>query len=52
MFLAKSPELPIAVWLKRGDKNEIFLYSQYTRMEFDPKLFAKPADVKFLDSKP
>jgi hypothetical protein len=41
LFVAKSAELPIAVSLKRGDKNEIFLYSQYARMEFDAKLFAK-----------
>ena len=49
LFLAKSPELPglpIAVSLKRGDKNETILYSQYARTEFDPKLFAQPADVK------
>jgi hypothetical protein len=52
LFLAKSPELPIAVSLKRGDKNEIFIYSQYSRMEFDPKLFAKPADVRIESSKP
>jgi hypothetical protein len=52
LLLAKSPELPMAVSLKRGDKNEIFLYSQYARMEFDPKLFAKPVDVKIEDSKP
>jgi len=53
LFLAKSPELPIAVSLKRGDKNEIFFYSQYARMEFDPKLFAKPADFNIIqDSKP
>ena len=52
LFLAKSSKLPIAVSLKRGDKNDIFLYSQYARMEFDPKLFAKPADVKIEDSKP
>jgi len=52
LFVAKSAELPIAVSLKRGDKNEIFLYSQYARMEFDAKLFAKPADVKIQDSKP
>jgi hypothetical protein len=51
LFLAKSPELPIAVSLKRGDKNEIFLYSQYARKAFDPKLFAKPADVKIEESK-
>lgn len=52
LFLAKSPELPMAVSLKRGDKTEIFLYSQYDRMEFDAKLFAKPGDVKIEDSKP
>jgi hypothetical protein len=52
LFLAKSPELPIAVSLKRGDKTEIFLYSQYARMEYDSNLFAKPADVKIQDAKP
>lgn len=52
LFLAKSPELPVAVSLKRGDKTEIFLYSQYARMEFDAKLFAKPADMKIEDLKP
>jgi hypothetical protein len=51
LFVAKSPELPIAVSLKRGDKTEIFLYSQYARMEFDPKLFAKPADAKIEEPK-
>jgi hypothetical protein len=50
--MAKSPELPIVVSLKRGDRDEIFIYSQYARMEFGPKLFAKPADVKIQDSKP
>jgi hypothetical protein len=52
LFVAKSPELPVAMSLKRGDKTEIFLVSQYARMEFDPKLFAKPADLKIQDSKP
>jgi hypothetical protein len=52
LFLAKSPELPIAVSLKRGEKSDIFLYSQYARMEFDPKLFGKPEGVKIEDSKP
>jgi len=52
LFVAKSPELPVAVSLKRGGETEIFLYSQYARMEFDAKLFAKPADVKIEDLKP
>jgi len=52
LFVAKSPELPIAVSLKRGDKTEIFSYSQYARTAFDPKFFAKPEDVKIQDSKP
>jgi len=52
LFVAKSPELPVAVSLRRGDKNDIFLYSLYARTEFDPKLFAKPANVKIEDSKP
>ena len=52
LFVAKSPELPIAISLKRGDKTEIFSYSQYARTAFDPKFFAKPEDVKMQDSKP
>ena len=52
LFVAKSPELPIAVSLRRGDKNDVFLYSIYARTEFDPKLFAKPENVRIEDSKP
>ena len=51
LFVAKSPELPVAVSLRLGDRNDIFLYSIYARTEFDPKLFAKPQNVKFEDSK-
>ena len=52
LFVAKSPELPVAVSLRRGDKNEVFLYSLYARTEFDPKLFAKPENLRVEDSKP
>jgi hypothetical protein len=52
LFLATSTGLPVAVGMKRGDKNEMFLYSQYAVMEFDPKLFAKPVDVKIQEAKP
>lgn len=51
LFVAKSPELPIAVSLRRGDRTDTVLYSQYSRIEFDPKVFAKPEGVKIEDSK-
>jgi hypothetical protein len=51
LFVAKSPELPVAVSLRRGDENQTFLYSLYARTEFDPKLFAKPENVRIEDSK-
>lgn len=51
LFVAKSPELPIAVSLRRGDRTDTVLYSQYARTEFDPKVFAKPEGVKIEDSK-
>jgi hypothetical protein len=52
LFVAKSPELPIAVSLRRGDRSDTFLYSLYARTEFDPRLFAKPENVKIEGSKP
>jgi hypothetical protein len=51
LFVAKSPELPIAVSLKRGERDSIFLYSQYARTAFDPALFAKPSGVTIEESK-
>jgi len=44
-------EFPLAVAWNRGEKHEIFWYSQYGWFDFDPKLFAKPKDIKIVDSK-
>ena len=52
LFVAKSRELPIAVSMRRGEKSDTFLYSLYSRTEFDPRLFAKPENVKVEASKP
>jgi len=51
LFVAKSPELPIAVSLRRGDRTDTVLYSQYARTEFDSKIFAKPEGVRIEDAK-
>jgi hypothetical protein len=46
-----TPERPLAVAWTRGDKNEIFWYSGYGQVDFDPTLFAKPEGVKIEDAK-
>ena len=51
LFTYGAPERPLAVaWTHRG-KNEIFWYSGYGEMDFDPKLFAKPEHVKIEEVK-
>ena len=52
LFTYGTPERPLAVGLQRGDKNDLFWYSGYGQADFDPKLFAKPENVKIDDSKP
>jgi hypothetical protein len=49
LFTYGAPERPLAVAWTRGEKNEIFWYSGYGRMDFDPKLFARPEHVKIED---
>ena len=51
LFTYGTPERPLAVGWTRGDKNEIFWYSGYGQMDFDPKLFAKPEHVKIEEVK-
>jgi hypothetical protein len=51
LFSYGAPERPLAVAWTRGEKNEIFWYSGYGQMDFDPKLFAKPEHVKIEDVK-
>jgi len=38
------------VW-NRGEKHEIFWYSGYGQMDFDPKIFSKPEKVKIEEAK-
>ena len=52
LFTYGAPERPLAVGLQRGDKNDLFWYSGYGQVDFDPKLFAKPEAVKIEGSKP
>jgi len=52
LFTYGTPERPLAVSRTHGEKTDIFWYSGYGQIEFDPKLFAKPADVKIQESKP
>jgi hypothetical protein len=52
LFTYGTPERPLAVARQHGDKSDIYWYSGYGQVEFDPKLFAKPENVKIEDSKP
>lgn len=51
LFTYGNPEHPLAAARKRGDKSEIVWFSGYGPMDFDPKLFAKPEDVKIVEMK-
>jgi hypothetical protein len=51
LFTYGTPERPLAVAWTRGDKNEIFWYSGYGQIDFDPKLFRKPEGMKIEDAK-
>ena len=52
LFTYGTPERPLLVARQRGEKNDLFWYSGYGETDFDPKLFAKPENVKVEDSKP
>lgn len=52
LFTFGSPEHPLAVGRVRGEKNDIFWYSGYGDLPFDPKLFTKPENVKIEEMKP
>jgi hypothetical protein len=51
LFTTGMPERPWAVARQHGDTREIFWYGTYEQLPFDPKLFAKPADVKIEEAK-
>jgi len=51
LFTYGSPERPLGAAWMRGDKHEIFWYSGYGQMDFDPKQFAKPVHVRIDEAK-
>jgi len=53
MLTVSTPsERPLAVGRAVGDKGEVFIYTSYEEMPFDPKLFARPDGVKISETKP
>jgi len=52
MFTYGTPERPMAVSRVHGDKGEIFWFSGWGDLPFDPALFAKPEGVKIEEQKP
>jgi hypothetical protein len=51
LFTYGTPERPVAVSQERNGKTDIFWYSGYGEVDFDPRLFAKPENVKIEESK-
>jgi hypothetical protein len=51
LFTYGTPERPLAVALRRGNKHQILWYSGYGEIEFDAKLFDKPSGVKIEEMK-
>jgi hypothetical protein len=51
LFTYGIPERPLAIAWTRDEKKEIFWYSGYGQIDFDPKLFAKPEHVKIEEAK-
>ena len=51
LFTTGTPERPWAVARQQGNSREIFWYGTYEQLPFDPKLFAKPSDVKIEEAK-
>jgi hypothetical protein len=49
LFTYGTPEKPLAVALQRDDKSDLFWYSGYGQLDFDPRLFTKPENVKIED---
>lgn len=51
LFTTRAPERPWAVARQHGNVKEMFWYSDYQELPFDPKLFAKPDAVKIEEVK-
>jgi hypothetical protein len=52
LFTYGSPEHPLSVGRVRGEKGEVYWYSGYGQVPFDPELFSKPEGMKIEESKP
>jgi hypothetical protein len=52
LFTYGTPEHPLGVVWKRGEKYRIFWYSGYGTADFDPKLFSIPEKLKVEEMKP
>jgi hypothetical protein len=53
MFTVDAPsERPLAVGRAVGGKGEVFIYTAYVEVPFDPKLFARPDGVNISETKP
>ncbi len=51
LFTYGTPERPMLVSQVRGDKGEIFWFTGWGHVPFDPTLFARPDGVKIEDQK-
>jgi hypothetical protein len=52
LTISTSSERPLAVGRAVGDKGEVFIYTSYEEIPFEPKVFARPDDVKISEAKP
>ncbi len=52
LFTYGSPEHPLAVLRQRGEKNDLYWYSGYGQVPFDPKLFEKPEGIVIEEARP
>jgi hypothetical protein len=53
MLTINAPnERPLVVARAVGDKGEVFVYTVYDEIPFDPKFFAKPETIKISEAKP
>jgi hypothetical protein len=52
LFTAETPQRPLAVARQRRNARDVFWYDTYEERTFDPKLFARPTDVKIEDARP
>jgi hypothetical protein len=51
LTISTPSERPLAVGRAVGDKGEVFIYTSYEEIPFDPKVFARPDDIKISEPK-